>query len=344
VSNHSFASIFPLPVIAFGSTLRESDLLIRESESIRIEAVSNLIQQTPSNFWINWSYDHGASETNRLRNTQFALVRRFKCSSSNEGLEIEKSKNLLYRLYLSLKVIRATKERFVVLHYKLGHQEPTVRDFWRNEIDSELLDCEFGFSIRPEELCELAQIAQQSLGILGNRTLPVTQATYSLEIGYRAEFFNVQHLLWVIGLEALFSSKERKHQGSDVVKRRVLHFLGNDFLIYPQQRDSELPRLIGISLRDALNEIFVLRHDFAHGTWPASRWAGKVCRPTALGTGYVNYSGMLLEAAAAILRGCLRKILADENLVVMFNEKKRMNAYFQELDIVRIEKPNKACR
>ena len=183
-----------------------------------------------------------------------------------------------------------------------------------------------------------------SLEILGDRTLPVTQAVYSLEIGYRAEFFNVQHLLWVVGLDALFSSKKRKHQGADVVKRRVAHFLGDDFLIYPQQRESGLPKLIGMSLTDALDEIFVLRHNFAHGTWPARSWAGKICRPTAFGTGSVYYSGMLLEAAAATLRGCLRKILVDEDLLSMFNEKKRMNGYFQKLGIVRKEETDKACR
>jgi len=255
--------------------------------------------------------------------------------------EKETSKNQLYRLYLTLKIIRATKERFLVLHYTLGDGNPRVEDSWRNEFDSELLDCEYGFSICPGDLYELARVAPQSLPILGNRTLSVTQAIYNLEIGCRAEFFNVRHLLWVVGLDALFSSKQWEHRGADVIKKRIALFLGEDFAIYPDKRELHLPRLIGMSLRDSLDEIYKLRNHFAHGTWPDKSWAGKVCRPRAVGTGDVNYSGILVEAAAATLRGCLRKILSDDEWVSMFNDKKRMNAYFASRGLVR--KPRATC-
>lgn len=344
MSNQSYASVFPIHVNVFEGRWPESELHTQFCDSIKFEDVSALMEQTPPDFWTTWSHDFGQSETNRLRNTRYALVRRFECAGSEEAFEREKSKKLLYQFYLSLKVIRATKERFVVLPYTLGKGDPIVRDPWRNEFDNQLLDCEFGFPVRPGDLCELARISQQSIGILGDRRLPITQATYNLEIGYRAEFFNVRHLLWVVGLEALFSSRKRGHQGADVVKMRALNFLGEDFAIYDNQRESGLPRLIGISLRDALNEIYVLRNHFAHGTWPQNQWAGKVCRPLVFGTGHVTYSGMLLEAAASILRGCLRKILADDKWVSMFNDKKKMNAYFAELGLVRQQGPKCTAR
>jgi hypothetical protein len=326
MADSSYASVFPIPVDAYERSWSESELLVQINESIRIEDVSDLIQKTPFEFWTEWSHEHGERECKRLRNTRYALVRRFECATSEDVAEKEISKNLLYRLYLSLKVIRASKERFVALHYLVGKGNPTVRGSWRNEFDSELLDCEFEFPIRPEDLRELANVARQSLAIFANRTLSVTQAAYSLEIGYRAEFVNVKHLIWVVGLDALFSTD--KNTTSAVVKKRISDFLGEDFVMYPDQREIDLPRLIGLSLNDALEEIYKLRNHFAHGTWPDSRWAGKVCRPRALGTGDINYSGMLLEAAVAILRACLRKILNDNELMDMFNNKAKMHAHF----------------
>ena len=335
---HSYASVFPLPVFNFEGGSAPSDLLVKVHDSIRVEDVSKLMQQTPPGFWTDWSFEHGEREAIRLKNTRYALVRRFECVDSEEMAEKETSKNLLYRLYLTLKVICPTKARYLVLHYDLKEENPTIRNTWRNEFDSELLDCEFGFPIRPVALCELAQMARESLDMLGNRTLPVTQATYNFEIGHRAEFVNVRHMLWVAGLEALFSSREWQHQGADVVKKRVGYFLGDNFVIYPDQRELGLPRLIGMSLRDVLGEIFDLRNHFAHGTWPDKGWAGKVCRPTATGVGHINYSGMLLEAAAATLRGCLRKILGDEKWINVFNDKAKMNSYFASRGLIRERK------
>jgi hypothetical protein len=326
VSSRSYASIFPLPPDLIDIEWPEPRVLIQLYDSIRIENVSTLFEHTPSEFWTEWSCDFGQNESRRIRNTKYAIVRRFECADSDLAAELENSKHLLYRLYLSLKVVRATEDRFLVLHCTMEQGRVTTRDRWRNEFESKLLDHESGFPKRPEDLDEVARIAQNSLAILGDRTLPVTEAVYSLEIGYRAEFFNVQHLVWVVGLDALFSTD--KNTTSAVVRTRIGEFLGEDFVIYPQNRDTDFPRLVGMSVRDSLKEIYDLRNYFAHGTWPNRDWAGKVCRTRVFGTAEVLYSGMLLETAVAVLRACLRKILTNTDLIAVFNDKAKVEAFF----------------
>jgi hypothetical protein len=338
VAEFSYASVYPLPLDSVEKSWPEPDIFMTVEDGIQIEDVSKLIKETPTTFWKDWSYEHGELESKRLQNVRYALVRRFDCEESEELEEREQSKVLLYRLYLTLKVIRPTKQRFLVLHYAVANGRTRIKEPWRNDFDSELLDCESGFPLTLEDLKQLPPIARLSLKILGDRKFPVTQAVYNLEIGYRAEFFSVRHLLWVVGIDALFSSKKWAHQGADVVRKRVVEFLGKDFAIYPNDRDFGLPRLVGLSLDDALAEIYRLRNYFAHGSWPNKSWAGKHSRPLAFGGGHVNYSGVLLESAAAILRGCLRKILSDANWIEIFNDKKRMNKYFADRGLVRMRR------
>jgi hypothetical protein len=193
-------------------------------------------------------------------------------------------------------------------------------------------------TIRWKDLRELAKLAPSILKSLKTSSLPIAQAVQSLEIGYRADFFNVRHLLWVIGLDALFTSTEWQNRGTEVAVGRIKDFLGLDFEIYPEEAPTGLPSLGSLNLEGVLGDVYDLRNNLAHGTWPNKPWATKVSRRSADGLEDIYYATVLSEAASSILRGCLRKILADDQLVEMFNDKTKMNSHFAQRDLVRKKK------
>ena len=340
-------SICPVLVGYGGYGLVNSELPLRLSESLYFEDVSEIVEKMTFDPLVPQFYSR--SEADRLKQTRYALTRRFECADRDRHVMDEESAKLLYELYLGLKVIRPTAGRYQVLHCETGRPTPRLPRGSRNDYGTILCDCELLNTIRWKDLQELAAIATGILSTLKEARNPISQAVQSLEIGYRADFLNVRHLLWVIGLDALFTSIEWENRGSRVTVKRIVDFLGPDFPIYPEKPrldyDLQAPPNISMPLNLALRDIYRLRNDFAHGTWPDKKWAGRVCRRSLDGSRDIYYAEVLSEAASAVMRACLKHILSDLKLVEMFNEKTKMNAYYASRGLLRKKrKQTEGCK
>lgn len=306
-------------------------------DSVFLEDVAGVIAQT--NFI--WTRYVSEEEIKSLEHIRYALVHHFEVKSErlHERPKDENSKNLLYRLHLGLKIIRPTRARFQVFTFNMQDPIPRTPRWDRNDYGTILCDYEDGL-IQSHDIEELAASASSILRVLGKPTSPISQAIQSLEIGYRSEWFNVRHLLWVVGLDALFTSTEWENRGSETAIDRICNFLGDRFRIYNEDSllSVGLPPLPDITLGEVLDDMYRLRNSFAHGRWPDKEWTGKVCRRSKDGTRDIHYAEVLAEAASVCLRGCLRKMLADKQLVEMFNEKAQMNAHFTSKGLVRWKK------
>ncbi|MGH9726396.1 MAG: hypothetical protein ACRD41_15140 [Candidatus Acidiferrales bacterium] len=301
---------------------------IKITDSIFVENISEIIRQTP----FKSLTPHFLSETEAaaLRRTQYALVRHFDCAFADRPAENERSANLLYQLYLGLKVIRPTAGKFLILHYDLGTPSPRLPDGSRNDYGTIVCDYERLNRIRQEDIQELAALAPLILGALKSAPNPIAQAVHNLEVGYRTDFAYVRHLLWVVGLDSLVTSQVPKRFGKGVAVPRITSFLEPTFQIYPEKGSPgfDLPILPDTTLQETIGDIYDLRNSFAHGDWPDKARFGQICRRSLDGTEDIDYSTVLCEAASSILRGCLKKILADVSTVEIFNHKSKMNAYF----------------
>ena len=261
-------SICPISPVGRESFQSGPNLPVKIADSLSFADVSEIFRET--------AFDSLAllfpnkSELEALKRVRYGLVREFECADGDRHLEDEKSAQMLYCLYLGLKVIQPFSGRFQIFHYDLGQPIPRLPRGARNDFATILCDSECLNRIRPIDLDELKAFAPLLLTVLKNGTLPVSQAMQSLEIGYRADFLNVRHLLWVVGLDALFTSTEWENQGTRLAARRIAHFLGSGF----QVSSSELFSDLGLSapaspnLSDALRDIYKLRNHFAHGAWP----------------------------------------------------------------------------
>lgn len=331
-------SICPITVGYAEDNLSGLALPFKIGDSLYVDDVSGIVRDTTFDPLVDQFFSKSEAET--LKNTRYALTRRFDCKDWDSRQEELKSESLLYRLYLGLKIIRPTTGRYHALHYDLSHATPRLPRGTRNDYGTILCDCDLvnWAVIRGRDIENLAKLAASLLSTLKDAKNPISQAVQSLEIGYRGDFLNVRHLLWVIGLDALFTSTEWESQGTDVAVKRVKDFLGANFKIYP---DTSHPNLDGgstlpnVEMSELLDDVYKLRNDFAHGTWPDKRWAGKVCRPSADFSRDIYYAEVLSEAASAILRGCLKKIFGDAQLVELFSEKAKMNAHFASRGLTR---------
>jgi hypothetical protein len=331
-------SICPIPSAYLGGDWSESSLPLKIADSLYFADVSQTTRETSFDAFAPHFFSK--SEADGLKRIRYGLVHHFECADSERSGEEEKSVRLLYQLYLGLKVIRPHAGRFQVFHYDMSQSIPRMPRVERNDHATILCECELLNSIRWVDLQELVAFAPSILIILKTAVPPISQAIQSLEIGYRADFLNVRHLLWVVGLDALFTSTEWENQGAKLTAKRVRYFLGSRFQIYSGEHfpDLGLPVPTSPSLSATLRDIYKLRNHFAHGAWPDKQWAGKVWRRSADSCRDIYYSEMLSEAASSILRGCLKKILADKQSVEMFNDKAKMNAHFAQLGLVRKKK------
>jgi len=316
-----------------------SNLLpLKISDSLFVEDVSEILHETAFDPLVPQYYSK--EEVGGLTKAKYALVRRIECEDGEEPNTRAESVRMLYQFYIGLKAIRPTTGRFQVLHYDMGVPKPRLPAGERNDYATILCDCEILNRVRIKDLMELVKLAPCISRTLISAKNPISQAAQSLEIGYRADFLNVRHLLWVVGLDALFTSTEWKNQGKDVAVGRIRDFLGLDFQIYPEQPFAgfDLPTLGSLLLKDVVEQIYKLRNDFAHGTWPDKQWAGRVCRRSLDPGRDIYYAEQLSEAASATLRGCLRKILSDSQSVEIFSDKAKMNSYFASRGLVRRRK------
>jgi hypothetical protein len=331
-------SVCPISMVdseGFGSDVT---LPLKISESLFFDDVSEIIRET--NFdWLEPVFPN-KSERDALKRVRYGLVRQIECADGEPNLEDEKSARMLYCLYLGLKVIRPTPSRFQIFHYDLAQSDRGSPRIDRNDYATIVCDCDRLNWIRWMDLQQLAAVGPVLLSVLANGTLPISQAVQSLEIGYRADFLHVRHLLWVVGLDALFTSREWESQGAKISAERILNFLGSDFQIYSEDHSRELglPRPTSPSFDATIRDIYKLRNHFAHGAWPDKRWAGRICRRSTDFCRDIYYSELLSEAAASILRACLKKIWAEEPLVELFNDKNKMNAYFASHGLIRTRK------
>ena len=332
-------SISPVSANIFGCDWPSESLPVSIGDSVSVADVSSIIAET--NFDLLSPLLISESQIRGLQNIRYALVREFECDDTEKPAEDEKSANILYSLHLGLKVIRPCAGVFQVFHYDLSQTGSRLPRGARNNRGTIVSDCETLNSIRWTDVQELANLGSSILKVLKTPSLPISQAMQSLEIGYRSEFVNSRHLLWVVGLDALFTSTEWRNQGAEVAVGRIEDFLGAGFQIYPPPEDPWQPPVLSLTLHDALPDIYKLRNHLAHGSWPDKQWVGKVCRRSANGLEDIYYGTVLSEAASAALRGCLKKILAEERWVDLFNDKPKMNTYFASHGLFRERKRSK---
>lgn len=228
------------------------------------------------------------------------------------GKDEEDSKDLLQKVFLCLRVVKPTRNRFSVVQYremKRGGIDvfsvvwPAIMRM--NVPESEVLN-----SINLQDLQQLKLLWPSFRKMRDVGAPNLRRATRYYETGYDALWdVDLQFTTWMMGIEALYSDGDEPCS-RDTIKSRILDSVGHNTDIYSEFEDRNLYAPDPVFVKDILDKMFELRDRFVHGAWTPKSWLEKPKR-RAISGGLLTWPDVLREAASFILRtGVKRKLLA----------------------------------
>jgi hypothetical protein len=270
-----------------------------------------------------WSREYlSKHDVDKIQGWRHALVHYYSEEEYSHGTPESQSRELLYRIFLGLRIVRPSRVPFQYLHARVkgdGSLDPS--GFYRAEVPLTVCACDTWGPIRASDAELLRAVAPSLIRAFEMRCRPVTRAMSVLETGYNSPNVDVKLLLWVTGLEALFTSSN--YSGAPVVIRRVRHFLGSKTQLY---RSSDYPGFLSmptLRVKDLLQDIYRMRNSVAHGEWIPPEFLAR----SGHAGGAKSYADVLLEAASIVLRLALTRILKD-SLLETFGDKDGLDSYF----------------
>jgi hypothetical protein len=270
-----------------------------------------------------WSREYlSKHDVAKVQGWKHALVHRYSEEEYLHSAPEAHSRELVHKMFVGLRVVRPSNVPFQYLHARVkpdGSFDPW--GFSRAEMRLTVCGCDTWATIRPVDAKLLVAITPSLLRAYETKCLPITRAVNVLEVGYNSRYLDVKQLLWVTGIEALFTSST--YNGAPTVIRRLRHFLGSKTQIY---NPVDFPRFLSmptLSLKDVLEDIYSVRNRLAHGEWVPEEFMN---RPGHQG-GTSSYAEILLEATGIALRLALIRILRD-SLLEIFGDKDRLDKYF----------------
>jgi hypothetical protein len=234
----------------------------------------------------------------------------------------QRSRELLSKVFIGLRIVRPSRIPYQYLHARVqsnGALDPSA--FSRAEVPLTVLPCDTWTPIRRKDADLLKAIAPTLLKAYAINCQPVKRAMRILETGYVSPFVDVKQLMWVTGLESLFTSTT--YNGASVAMNRIRRFLGSKTQIYEQTDFPVTMSLPSLTLKNVLGDIYRVRNRLAHGEWVPEEF---LKRPGYAG-GPKSYADVLVEATGVVLRLALIKIL-NESLLETFGDKDKLDRYF----------------
>lgn len=306
------------------------------AQGVQLADVQSLMAGADIDYWERSGF-LSKRDVQAIKQWRYALVHTFQAEEGQSYPEKE-SEELIHRIFWGLRIVRPSRTPYEYLQARLFSGNK-IDPFSYSHRERELLfvpDSETLNEIRTRDALELHSITPTLLRVYETNCKFVMRAIRNLEVGYISIFADVQQLLWVTGLDSLFTSHKWKHNGMWVATERIKKFLGPDYRIY---KDGDLPPYIATptqTVADVARDVYRLRNFFAHGEWPGQEWTKERFR-NGVGAEPIAYAEMLREATSVLLRASLVKIL-KEDLLDLFGNKQKMNTYFTRFGLVRKSK------
>lgn len=274
-----------------------------------------------------WSREYlSKHDVEKMQGWRYALIHRYSEEEYMHGEGELQSRDLLHKVFLGLRIVRPSKTPYQYLHARVkpdGSFDPS--GFSRAEMPLTVFPCDSWAPVRRKDAELLRAITPNLLRVYETKCQSVRRAVNILEMGYISQFPDVKQLLWVTGLETLFTSA--KFNGAPVLIRRLRQFLGSKTRVYEQANFAAQVAVPSLKLKDVLEDIYLVRNRLAHGEWIPESF---MTRP-GYALGAKSYADILLEATGIVLRMALIKIL-NESLLETFGDKDRLDGYFLALN------------
>jgi len=264
-------------------------------------------------------------DVEKIQGWRYALVHHYTEEQYLHGDAELQSRDLLHKIFIGLRIVRASRTPWQYLHARIEQNGSLdASGFSRAEMPLTVLHCDLWAPIRRNDAGLLKTIVPALLVAYDTNCEPITRAMRVLEMGYISPFADVKQLLWVTGLEALFTSA--KYSGAAVLIYRLRQFLGSKTRVYEPADFHVGVTVPSLTLKNVLPDIYTVRNRLAHGEWIPSSFLN---RPGYSG-GAKSYADILVEATGIVLRRALIKIF-KESLLETFTDKDRLDRYFSHV-------------
>lgn len=286
-----------------------------------------------------WAREYlSTSDVKKIRAWHYALVNYYNEEEYAHTQVQESSRELVHRVFLGLRIVRPSWVPYQYLHAQVrsdGSFDPS--GFSQAQQRLTVPFCDSLTPVRRKDAELLKAIVPVLLRAYETDCEPVKRAIRILELGYISEFPDVKQLMWVTGLDALFTST--KNWGASLAIRRIEHFLGPETPIYEQADFPSYVLVPTLSVKEVLPDIYRMRNKFAHGEWVPNEYLKRGGYSGKAGEA-LSYADVLLEATSIVFRLALTKIL-KHSLLDTFGTKDELDWYFSRFGLVR---KRKSCR
>jgi hypothetical protein len=277
------------------------DARVDVGRGIIFENVEAFLQ--PEHFEL-WRQYVSEDARNKLAKVTFALVHRFR-SSEHVGPEEQKSIELMYRVFICLRLIKPTRAIWSNIQFK---ETPSGIDVFSFSHPTEGMaatpEAESFNEINLGDIQRLQKLLDAFLDNVDSGPMNVRRAIRHYELAYsEVRDPAIQFVTWMMALEQFYSSGEEPEPRSKLL-RRISEYVDLDQDIYAETQFREVfPNLPVVTARETLRDLFVLRSRFVHGRWIQKEWL----QPTRTGTLYENsnYADVLREVASWLVRKSL---------------------------------------
>ncbi len=276
---------------------------VRIIDGISIEDVSGQIRPQHFDLWRDYL---SQEDRQRMPNVRYALVHRFS-SPGHVGRQEEESKDLVYKTFLCLRLIRPTRSRYSVIQFKqTGPDSIDVFSFTHpSQIPIYIPDSEILNHFSNTDFAILQQIIGPFLHIAEHGPEHLRRAIRYYESGYSNIFDPaIQIMVWTMGLEAVVSTSDEIPSRRNLLER-ISELVAFDRNIYEDSPLAEFQPAPVVQVQAVIHDLLKLRSRLSHGGWFQTEMEQKITRKSVDGR-VVSYSGILRETASFLLRNAIR--------------------------------------
>jgi hypothetical protein len=282
------ATIIPLHYINLDLQNGEAFSIL---DSITVEKIDGLLN--PAHFKL-WDQQVSPRSVKSITSARFGLVHRFR-SSHSIGRTENDSKDLLFKIFTCLRLLKPTRSEFAAVQVNLiENGAADVFSFTEpGQIPLSIPTSELLNHIDLNDLKRLASLIERFLLLLRTGPDPLLRAIRYFNVGYQGMHDSVIQLVtWVMAIESVFSTSDRVLPREELFNRAMRQYFG-----------SYVARV-----GDLLPDVFELRDRFVHGLWIPEKFNAKLGHEMP-GMNREPYADTLREAANYILRKSLLKAI-----------------------------------
>jgi hypothetical protein len=303
-SKTNFSKVTIVPLDWVQETLRVPVSLI---DSVAIDDTKGSLK--PEHFEL-WREHISKRDRDEMSATRIALLHRFS-SRDHIGKDEQQSSDLMYKIFVALRIVKPTRTRFSAIQYKILNDgkidvfsvtHPSVVAI--NAPDSESLN-----RVGTNDVVALQRILPAFLYATKNGPDHMQRAIRYHEAAYSQIHDPViQFLTWVMGIEAVVARKDLLMRREPLL-RRISELLDTRESIYQNSALNEFQKLPDLTIGAVLSDMFALRNRIAHGRGWDERTT-EIVRTTLSGE-KLNYASILAEAAPVVLRKLILASLSN---------------------------------